>query len=75
MLVFDLAVGDSIVAGDVSLTLKFKKGSKARVAVDAPTEKKVDMIRAVDAALKKAREKSIFPRLRDPSQSDITDSA
>ena len=63
MVILDLAVGDKIVVGDVSFSLKLKKGSKARVAVDAPSGKSVEAIRAVDAALRKAREKSIMPAL------------
>jgi hypothetical protein len=64
MFIIDLAVGDKVVVGDVTFTLKVKKGVKARIAIDKPSSKSVEAIRAVDVALGKAREKSIFPIAR-----------
>lgn len=61
MYLIDLALGDKVVVGDVTFTLKLKKGSKARVAIDAPPSMSFETVRATDIALRKAREKSIFP--------------
>ena len=63
MYLIDLALGDKVILGDVTFTLKLKKGSKARVAIDAPPSMSFETIRATDIAFKKAREKSIMPAL------------
>lgn len=42
-LYFDLAPGDVVKVGEVKLSLEYKTGARARVAIDAPGDKSISI--------------------------------
>lgn len=62
----ELSYGDSLVIGDVTITLEHKSGSKARLSIESDTDRYVVFV--PKNRLKQSAEKSIFQPIASSEQ-------
>ena len=71
MIVLDMAVGDSVAIGKVTITLREKSGRRAKVAIDAPRDIAVERRPTLDTRIKNVETIEAEARLAKQDALDV----